>query len=558
MSKVSGIIELAIDSRVKNYSELKDLLDRTSMLLFCFEWKKSLSHDFPILICILGGTGAGKSVLFNSLIEVKASKVGIKRPCTRGAVICCPSRFANILTELMESLQIENEIEIFPTEKNEFRRLALVDTPDFDSIETDNQIVSDRFFVLSDVALFVASQEKYADMAGRDVIRRSFSWKKEIRIVFNKATSENAFLDFQKSLNEEFGPVSLIRIDREIGAPEILENPTSREALISLLPNFRSEEYLIQLREAEQNRLRVQTIQSLDLVLVTAQGLTERVDIVVGRVNSALEEVSREMESRLNLSTPRDIEQKIQARLEKLLRKYDILYGPRTAIKRVVRNLVGTIGRGIFSPWSDSDSSSLHDRIPVELFEERDYSNVPLQLEASIAKFNLKVAELLSDQEDLFDFRRVALESCSRFSSEQIRNLYEESFPNVEQLLEAEFEKFKQGLSTVDEIKLYGSYTLWAIFLITAEVAIGGGLTLLDMVLNTAIGPFIPKWLLKLKIVDILREIGERIDHQRSEAVQEILRRQAENYILAFLKLAPETGSVSRIIKIRDELLIVS
>ena len=556
MSNFSGNIELAIDARVKNYLELKDLLDRTAMLLDCFEWKKNLPQDFPILVSILGGTGAGKSVLFNSLIEAKASKVGIKRPCTRGAVICCPSKFVSILTELMESLQIENEIEILPIDKTEFRYLALIDTPDFDSIETANQIVSDRFFVLSDVALFVASQEKYADMAGREVIRRSFSWKKEIRIVLNKATSESAFLDFQKSLDEEFGSVSLTRIDREIGAPEILENPTDRESLISLLPNFRCEEYLIQLRKAEKDRLRVQTIQSLDLILATAQGLTERVDIVVGRVNTALEEVSREMELRLNLSTPRDIEQKIQARLERLLRKYDVLYGPRAAIKGVVKNLAGALGRGLFPSWADSDSSSLHDRIPVELFEERDYSNVPLQLEASIAEFNLKVAELLSDQEDLFDFRRVALESCSRFSSEEIRKLYEESFPNVEQLLEAEFEKFKQGLSTIDEIKLYGSYTLWALFLITAEVAIGGGLTLLDMVLNTAIGPFIPKWLLKLKIVDILREIGERIDHQRCEAVQDILKHQAENYKLAFLKLAPEKTSVDRILKTRNDLLM--
>ncbi len=123
-------------------------------------------------------------------------------------------------------------------------------------------------------------------------------------------------------------------------------------------------------------------------------------------------------------------------------------------------------------------------------------------------------------------------------------------------MLEAEFEKFKQGLSTVDEIKLYGSYTFWALLLITAEVAIGGGLTLLDMVLNTAIGPFIPKWLLKLKIVDILREIGERIDHQRSEAVQDILKHQAENYKLAFLKLAPEKTSVDRILKTRNDLLM--
>jgi hypothetical protein len=153
-------------------------------------------------------------------------------------------------------------------------------------------------------------------------------------------------------------------------------------------------------------------------------------------------------------------------------------------------------------------------------------------IEASIARFNLSVAEILSSDEDFSDFRSIALESCPRLTSEQIRTFYEQVFPNIEQLLEGEFEKFKQGLSTADELKLYGSYTLWAVFLVTAEVAIGGGITLLD----------------------ILRDIAARVDSYRRDAFRKILQSQAKVYTDVFLALGPDEASVKNLLNLRDSL----
>ena len=52
-----------------------------------------------------------------------------------------------------------------------------------------------------------------------------------------------------------------------------------------------------------------------------------------------------------------------------------------------------------------------------------------------------------------------------RWSPEEIRSHYDAAFPGMEHLLEAEFNRFRDGLSRTDELKLYGSYTLWALFL---------------------------------------------------------------------------------------------
>jgi hypothetical protein len=136
----------------------------------------------------------------------------------------------------------------------------------------------------------------------------------------------------------------------------------------------------------------------------------------------------------------------------------------------------------------------------------------------------------------------------------EIHSLYEGAFPGIEHLLEEEFTRFKDGLSLKDEFKLYGSYTAWALFIITAEVVMGGGFTLLDALLNTVIMPFIPKWLLNLKVLDVLREIGERVDRKHRQVLNNILSQQAELYMSEFSGLLPDLQQMAQIMDLRKSL----
>jgi hypothetical protein len=131
---------------------------------------------------------------------------------------------------------------------------------------------------------------------------------------------------------------------------------------------------------------------------------------------------------------------------------------------------------------------------------------------------------------------------------------YDLAFPGVEHLLEEEFTHFRKGLSFQDELKLYGSYTLWALLLITAEIVVGGGFTLLDALLNTVIVPFIPKWLLNLKVLDVLREIGRRVDEKHRRALNAIVEKQAELYVTAFRSLLPSEETMENLLTVRQSL----
>jgi GTPase SAR1 family protein len=547
-------LEYTLDSRLNNSLALLNEISQSNELLQAYELKANLHPDFPILICIIGGTGAGKSLLFNSLTGSKFSEVGVKRPCTKGAVICCPAASVHILKNLGTVRAIDETTRIVTSDQENLRNIILVDTPDFDSVEKDNLIISNRFFVLSDVILFVASEEKYADLLGRNVLRRSLNWGKEIGVILNKALTEAAFQDFSQSLKKELGEFKLVKIARIEGIPEILDSAVEIEPLVSLISQFKSLKKTRELRTLELHRLRSNLLTSLNTTAVELQRLRDRVSGAIVQIQEVLNQATEEMESRLQVSPSQEVEQKIQIRLGELLRKYDFLYVPRAALKSAVERIVSTIRCSVFSTQTEiftGQSDSTH--LVKDLAENNCGGPLP-QLEASIAKLNLHVAEILSSTEEFSDFRRIVSESCPKFTSEQIKTLYRDAFPDVEHLLEEEFEKFKNGLSTLDEIKLYGSYTLWSLFLITAEITIGGGLTLLDIALNTVIVPFIPKWLLKLKIIDILRDIAQRIDDQRREALRNILRGQADVYINIISDLAPDEEALNELVRMRNNL----
>jgi hypothetical protein len=103
-------------------------------------------------------------------------------------------------------------------------------------------------------------------------------------------------------------------------------------------------------------------------------------------------------------------------------------------------------------------------------------------------------------------------------------------------------------------VKLYGSYTLWALVLITAEIVMGGGFTLLDALLSTVVVPFIPKWLLSLKVLDILRDIGERVDQEYRSILQSILEKRADLYTSEFRGLLPDAEPLNRLRSLRMRL----
>ena len=120
-------------------------------------------------VVFIGGTGTGKSTLFNALCGQEISETGVERPKTRKPVLSIPE--GHKITDDFPLLN-QNTIEIH-SHKSEFREaehspnqrdhLVFIDSPDVDSLEVANRQVAEDLYLLSDAVVFVTSQEKYAD-----------------------------------------------------------------------------------------------------------------------------------------------------------------------------------------------------------------------------------------------------------------------------------------------------------------------------------------------------------------------------------------------------------
>ncbi len=550
----SETLGLALDARLAEYAAAEQTRFEAERLLKAWAWKSELRSGFPLIACLVGGTGTGKSTLFNSLAERKISEVGTRRPCTLTALILVHEDSAAALARcpFLEGSPADSAIVVH--DQPELAHLILVDSPDFDSVELSNRRIAENFFIISDLVIFITSQEKYGDLSGHQMREQARAWGKKTIFVLNKVASDTAYEDFRESLESEGEHLTLIRVERFDAPPICIPGLRDRPGFAELLgsktcaPPWRSA------REEERARLLRQTVAGLEDFEKSLEKPAMRIAAVNSEILEILAAVGSELEQRLDALVSQDLEERIKDRLSKLLRKYDILFVPRMMIRNFLRQVFGTL-HGILTSAAGSEAGPSNERaIRNEDLQETLAAARLKPLDAAVAKLNREIAELLSSDPALDDLRKVAATDVSRWDQGKIRAQYEESFPGVEHLLEVEFNHLRDGLSTTDEMKLYGSYTLWALLLITVEIVIGGGFTLLDALLNTVIVPFIPKWLLNLKIVDVLRNIGMKVEHEHRKALRSILEKQADLYVREFSGMLPAEETMQRIGRLRESL----
>ena len=116
--------------------------------------------DAPLLTVILGPTGSGKSSLFNAIAGAALSEVGVLRPTTRRAHVLVPP--GSLLPTAISKLLEEDTVEILE-HPAALEHLALVDAPDFDSIEEGNRILARRLLEAADLIVFMTTDTRYAD-----------------------------------------------------------------------------------------------------------------------------------------------------------------------------------------------------------------------------------------------------------------------------------------------------------------------------------------------------------------------------------------------------------
>lgn len=147
---------------------------------------RARSLDAPLLVLLLGPTGAGKSTLMNTLAGNAVSRAGVLRPTTRDAVLLATPADARALLEEGPLAAIApGRIEPATADAGH-AGVAIIDAPDIDSIERDNRALADALVEAADLAVFVTTATRYADQVPWDVLGRVAERRLPLVVVVNR------------------------------------------------------------------------------------------------------------------------------------------------------------------------------------------------------------------------------------------------------------------------------------------------------------------------------------------------------------------------------------
>jgi GTP-binding protein EngB required for normal cell division len=189
-----------------------ELLEDVGDLLTRAGERLMLSSEHTV-VALAGGTGSGKSSLFNRLAGADFSTVGVTRPVTSEAHACVWGVAGS--GPLLEWLGVPRRYRYarssaLDSGEQSMSGLVLVDMPDHDSVMGHATDLVDRLVGLSDLMIWVLDPQKYADAA----VHRRFlvplaGHSEVIAVVLNQADVltaaqiEDCVLDLRRLLDSE-------------------------------------------------------------------------------------------------------------------------------------------------------------------------------------------------------------------------------------------------------------------------------------------------------------------------------------------------------------------
>ena len=152
----------------------------------------------PILVALVGSTGAGKSTLVNSIVGAHVSATGVRRPTTNSPVLACHPDdidwFAenNFLPTLPRVRQEglarpgRDGLLVLAASEGMPRGIALLDTPDIDSVVQAHHEFAYQFLDASDLWLFMTSASRYADGPVWEILQHARDRKASLGVVLSR------------------------------------------------------------------------------------------------------------------------------------------------------------------------------------------------------------------------------------------------------------------------------------------------------------------------------------------------------------------------------------
>jgi energy-coupling factor transporter ATP-binding protein EcfA2 len=158
------------------------------------------SMDAPLLMVVGGSTGAGKSTLVNSLVGALVSPAGVLRPTTRSPVLVCnpddlrwfeDDRVLPGMSRTIGAPAGPGGLELACTSALP-PGVALLDSPDIDSVVDANRALARQLLAAADAWLFVTTAARYADAVPWELLQAARDRGTALSLVLDRVPADGA------------------------------------------------------------------------------------------------------------------------------------------------------------------------------------------------------------------------------------------------------------------------------------------------------------------------------------------------------------------------------
>ena len=206
---------------------------RVSTTIDAVRERLALGVDHTV-VALVGGTGSGKSSLFNAVSGLQFADVGVRRPTTSEITACVWGDDADALLDwlgVVPERRIVRESLLDGESEASLRGLVLLDLPDHDSIAPEHREVVDRLIPQADLLAWVVDPQKYAD----DALHSGY-----LRQLVGHESSMVVVLNQVDTVSPDVRPALLADIDRLLvddgltGVPVTAASATTGEGVGAL------------------------------------------------------------------------------------------------------------------------------------------------------------------------------------------------------------------------------------------------------------------------------------------------------------------------------------
>jgi hypothetical protein len=217
-----GAVELGLDA--PGAAEGRRLRDEVAAQIDDYLLPRLRQMDAPLLMVVGGSTGAGKSTLVNSLLGEEVTPAGVLRPTTRAPVLAChpddvpwfgDDRILPGMPRTVGATAGPGGVQLAPTPALP-RGLALLDSPDIDSVVEANRDLARQLLAAADAWLFVTTAARYADAVPWELLHAAQTRGTALSLVLNRVPA---------GAEEVAGHLAEMLAGRGLGETQLLEVP---------------------------------------------------------------------------------------------------------------------------------------------------------------------------------------------------------------------------------------------------------------------------------------------------------------------------------------------